>query len=161
MFDDNEEILFITWKTLKRIMAAIVIVALLIHIKNQTIDFVDSYEQGYTYNLRTGQIHRLNRTGYIFHEYWFVEVHTIDLRPMQVCINANQRVLNCKLVKFNPAGLNLFLSWHGRQTYGQDILSEILKSYAYEGAGHTYPFLTIVREMNTVDSTEANTNSGN
>jgi hypothetical protein len=33
-----------------------------------------------------------------------VSIYTIDLRPMQVTINAN-RVLNAKLVQFNPKDL--------------------------------------------------------
>lgn len=125
------------------------------------VNFIDNYEMGYKYDLRTGKIEVLNRTGYVVTPPVVVKVHTVDLRPMQVCINANQRVLNCKLVQFNPAGLELFLSWHGRDDYegpgnvggsttsgyGTTPFSEILKSYAYDGSGRTYPFLTIIREL--------------
>jgi len=118
------------------------------------VNFIDNYEVGYKFDARTGEITVLKESGYIVTPPFIVRVHTVDLRPMQVCINANQRVLNCKLVKFNPEGLELFLSWHGRNDYdgpgrsaGSVDLAEILKSYAYEGAGKTYPFLTIIREF--------------
>ena len=86
---------------------------------------------------------------------------------MQICLNANMRVLNCKLVQFNPdgvdpvtkqKGLELFLSWHGRSNYegpgnassagtsstSTTVFSDILKSYAYDGTGKEYPFLKIL-----------------
>jgi hypothetical protein len=114
------------------------------------VTFVDSYEMGYRYDARSGALSRIDRTGYILHAPFVVEIHTVDLRPMQVCINANARVLNCKLVQFNPAGLELFLSWHGRDNYdtsAQSKLNPILMSYAYDGSGKSYPFLTVIREL--------------
>ncbi len=153
---EEDPFMGISEKGWKRLFVIAIVLTIMMfagcHIKSQTVDYVESHEIGYSYNMRTGNIRVLNKTGYIFHEYWFVEVNTIDLRPLQVCINANQRVLNCKLVKFNPAGLQQFISWHGRQNYSLGDLEPILMSYAYENAGHTYPFLTVIREMNTTDS---------
>lgn len=113
------------------------------------VSFVDNYQIGYAYDLRTGQIERLARTGYFIQPPIVVSIHTVDLRPMQVCINANNRVLNCKLVQFNPTGLETFISWHGRDDYdgGTGKFNDILKSYAYDGSGKTYPFLTVIREL--------------
>ena len=121
-----------------------------IFVRGCCITFVDSYELGYRYDLRTGKISRVNHTGYVLHAPLVVEVHTVDLRPMQVCINANSRVLNCKLVQFQEEGLELFLSWHGRNDYESGEggrLHPILMSYAYDGSGRAYPFLKIVREL--------------
>jgi len=81
------------------------------------------------------------------------DVYTIDLRPMQVQMNANSRVLNAKLIQFDPAGLQTFLSWHGLDNYegpggsssGSTPFSEILRSYAYDG--NSYPFLRVLREL--------------
>jgi hypothetical protein len=123
------------------------------------VEFVDTYQQGYVFNTRSGKIVLLERTGYFIRQPIFEQYHTVDLRPMQVCINANQRVLNCKLVQFNPKGLELFLSWHGRRNYegpgngraDQTDFSEILKSYAYEGTGKIYPFLIVLRELKNED----------
>src|SRR3989344_302406 len=107
----------------------------------------DNYEIGYQFDSRDGKITVLNESGYYVTPPLVISVHKIDMRPMQVCINANQRVLNCKLVQFDPSGIELFLSWHGRDNYpgpgqgGTSIFSEILKSYAYDGSGKNYPFL--------------------
>lgn len=128
------------------------------------LKFVDSYELGYDFNKWKGdQITLVEKQGYVQAIPFYNEVHTIDLRPMQVCIAANGRVLNCKLVKFNPAGLQLFLAWHGRGDYqGPGNASthaqqggtqgcatqfcEILKAYAFEGQGTKYPFLDIHKD---------------
>lgn len=129
------------------------------------VNFVDNYELGYKYDLRTGKIEMLDRTGYFVTLPFVVKVHAVDLRPMQVCINANQRVLNCKLVQFNSKGLELFLSWHGRNDYAgpgsgnsTTIFSEILKSYAYEGSGRVYPFLNIIRELKGEEKDDSHAN---
>ena len=66
------------------------------------VNFIDNYEVGYKFDARTGEITVLKESGYIVTPPFIVRVHTVDLRPMQVCINANQRVLNFKFVKFNP-----------------------------------------------------------
>lgn len=122
------------------------------------VNFVDNYEIGYTYDAISGKIERLKRTGYIVTPPLIKHVHTIDGRPMQVCISSINRVLNCKLVQFNPAGLEVFLAWHGRDNYDNNsvsrestpsLLNQILMAYAYEGSGKSYPFLTIIRELKT------------
>lgn len=118
-------------------------------------DFVDNYNLAYTYDLRSGKIERVYHTGYIRTPPIVMEVHRVDLRPMQVCINANERVLNCKLVQFNPDGLEQFLEWHGRGDYTTAKLNPILMSYAYDGSGRTaYPFLTILRELKPEEARE-------
>ncbi len=63
------------------------------------------------------------------------EVHTIDTRPMQIRIEANNRVLNAMLVRFRKEGLQQFVDLHGRGDYDQTRLGDILMSYAYEGMG--------------------------
>ena len=101
--------------------------------------FVDSHEQGYRFEKVTGKITVLNRTGWHRITPFFVEVNTIDTRPMQIRIEANNRVLNAMLVRFKKEGLQQFIDLHGRGDYGlndgQTNLSEILKSYAYENYG--------------------------
>lgn len=118
------------------------------------VNFIDNYQIGYKFDKRDGKVMVLSETGYVVTLPYLVSVHTVDLRPMQVCINANQRVLNCKLVQFDKAGLDLFLSWHGRTDYDGVNLNEILKSYAYDGSGKNYPFLTIIRELKPEESVE-------
>lgn len=132
------------------------------------VNFVDNYEIGYRYDTfgeNAGKIHRLQDNGYIVTWPFKTNIHTIDGRPMQVCISSINRVLNCKLVQFNPEGPELFLQWHGRGDYsnyrgvsssGQGSqFNEILKAYAYEGSGKSYPFLTIIRELKPSEIEEA------
>ncbi len=132
------------------------------------VNFVDNYQMAYKFDTRSGKVEILTEEkrdvsgvtktewtrGYIVTAPILVKVHTVDLRPMQVCMNANLRVLNCKLVEFNPTGLAIFLDWHGRADYegpsgnAKDTpFSEILKSYAFDGSNKTYPFLRLLREL--------------
>ena len=97
--------------------------------------FVDNYEQGYRYDKTTGTITILERTGWERVTPMLTEVHTIDTRPMQIRIEANNRVLNAMLVRFKKEGLQQFIDLHGRGDYDQVRLADILKSYAYEGMG--------------------------
>jgi len=114
------------------------------------VTFVDNYQLGYIYYGRTGQIEKLTRTGYVVTTPVVNAVHAIDLRPGQVCMNANARVLNCKLVRFNSDGFDKFIEWHGRgagEGTGVDVY-EILKSYAFNvNEGRDCPFLTILDDM--------------
>lgn len=146
------------------------------------VSFVDSYELGYSYNKFTGEIKVLDRTGYFVINPWKTTIHTIDTRPMQIRIEANNRVLNAKLVRFRPEGLIQFIELHGRGDYAQSgtstgtgNLANILMSYAYENYGSTkyneiilenkYKFLDILSgtntasQINTSDSTETKENN--
>jgi hypothetical protein len=142
------------------VLAGSIVVCILgtIFVRGCCVTFVDNYEAGYRYDLRSGKVDRIGRTGYILHAPFVVEIHTIDCRPMQVCINANSRVLNCKLVQFDPGGLELFISWHGRDDYvtgDSTNLHNILMSYAYDGSGKTYPFLKVIRELKSEEKAAA------
>ena len=153
--EDNDPILTF-WKIAIGLVAALVLALLaLITFRVGWVNHIDNYELGYTFDSRNGEITVIPHSGYVITPPVLVAVHTMDLRPMQVCINANARVLNCKLVRFNPEGLDLFLEWHGRGDYSAMNLNGILMSYAYENAGKTYPFLTILRELSTTDATLA------
>ena len=120
---------------------------LLILFRMMFVNYVDNYQLGYKFDARTGYITVLPHQGYVVTPPFVVSVHTIDLRPMQVCISAIQRVLNCKLVQFDQEGLDLFLSWHGRANYPMVSLQDILKNYAYDGGGRAYPFLKVLKEL--------------
>lgn len=136
-------------KIIALVIVAVVTFFISICTLGSCLERIDSHELGYAFDLRSGKTWTLNRTGYFWRVPFVQEFNTIDLRPMQTCINANSRVLNCKLIKFNPAGLQEFIALHGRGTYTQSDLEPILKSYAYEDAGHNYSFLTVLREMKT------------
>jgi hypothetical protein len=131
--------------------------------------FIDNTEYGYKFDAISGEIVELvnidgsPKQGYIFAWPIVERVHTIDMRPMQVCINANSRVLNCKLVEFNPKGFKTLISWHGRQDYSGFMFEQIMMSYAYDPSSKSYPFLTISKELKnetineTIDTTNIET----
>lgn len=148
------------------IVIGILIMSLFIF-RISSVTFVDNHELGYKFNSISGEIDTLDRKGYFI--YWPIveSVQTIELRPFQVCINANQRVLNCKLVRFNPNGFWEFIRLHGRDTYSVQTLNgslssggnlyEIMKSYAYEdncGSNNPedYPFLEIIKEIKNTNA---------
>jgi len=132
------------------------------------LSFVDKHELGYCFNKITGEITKFERTGYFLYPPWVYSVHSIDLRPMQLQITANsfgntttidtvnQRVLNAKLVKFNPDGLDTFIKWHGRNAGdSRKELAEILRCYAFDRSeGKDCPFLTIERELSPSQTPE-------
>ena len=109
---------------------------------------VDNHEYAFKYNWWTGVITKVEKPGWMTTVPLVIVGHTIDGRPQQVCMNANARVLNCKLVRFNPAGLDAFILAHGRSA-GDDPhnLYEILKSYAFDGTDELPPFLFIDRKL--------------
>jgi len=115
------------------------------------VTFVDNYEYAFVYDRWNGQIEPLDRTGWIIRNPFRYSVHHIDIRPYQVTISANTRVLNAKLVRFNPAGLDTFLQWHGRGAGDKkDDLLEILKCYAFDtDEGRDCPFLVVMGTIST------------
>jgi len=129
--------------------------------------FVDNYELGYSFNKFTGSVERLDRTGYFIANPFEKVIHTIDLRPMQVRIEANNRVLNAKLVQFREEGLIQFIDLHGRGDYSPSStaasggnFTDIMKCYAYENYGnmnsdsiieYKYKFIRILSNTNTAN----------
>lgn len=129
---------------------------------------VENYELAYKFDSRKGAVSVLPHTGYNISPPVVTRIYKVDLRPIQLCISANTRTLNCKLVKFNPAGLDLFLTWHGARDYHFDEPSqssqggtpsvgsfkEILTNYAFDGSGINYPFLIILSELKAVHTNQ-------
>lgn len=117
------------------------------------LSFVDKHELGYMFDRFTGKITVIEHSGWVARNPIRNDVHRIDLRPYQVSITANigvsPRILNAKLVRFDPAGLNTFIAWHGRGA-GSDVesLKEILKCYAFDREeGHDCPFLVVISDI--------------
>lgn len=136
------------WKRLGVFLAALIVIVLLglAVWRIAWVTFVDNYEMAFSYDRMSGQIEKIDRTGWIIRTPFVYSVHAIDLRPYQVTISANQRILNAKLVRFNPEGLKQFVEWHGRDAADSTgWLLEILKCYAFDmEEGRDCPFLTIV-----------------
>ncbi len=127
---------------------------------------IKNYELAYRWDRSDGSITPIKHTGWARITPFFTKVYTIDSRPMQIRIEANlpsgsnggvnTRVLNAKLVQFDPKGAEQFFTYHGLDDYDQGSLSEILKIYAYENAATSsyntdslqakYKFLKILGE---------------
>lgn len=114
---------------------------------------IDKHEFGFTFNRFTGEIKPIEHSGWIIVNPFKYAVHKIDTRPYQIRITANinvgERILNAKLVRFNPEGLNTFVEWHGRKAGGNiSNLKEILKCYAFAAdGGESCPFLIVDAEI--------------
>lgn len=142
---------FINWRVVGAGMVVLAVVAFVgfLFWFAAFVTHVDNHEFGFSFNRVSGQIEPLQKKGWVVRTPWWYAVHTIDTRPYQVQISANNRILNAKLVQFNPAGLDTFVAWHGRSAGdGLDNLKEILKSYAFNpSGGKDCPFLTVVNEL--------------
>lgn len=115
-------------------------------------------EIGITYNSLNGDITIQDRPGWHLTSP-FVSVSTIETRPFQVCLNAGARVLNCKLIRFNPTGAKEFVRLQGFHYWNTTIggcnrggsecslndFGRIMLGYAY--SDQSYPFLEILEEI--------------
>ncbi|HBI34447.1 MAG TPA: hypothetical protein DEA43_01130 [Candidatus Moranbacteria bacterium] len=153
------------WMGKHRIFATLVVLTLVVVLGGGTFrvlfcTFVDKHETCFIYDRISGQVEIPDRTGYIVRAPIIYSVHTLDTRPYQLSITANigspgtssvsSRVLNAKLVRFNPKGISTFISWHGRDA-GDKLanLLEIMKCYAFDKeGGRDCPFITVLNEIN-------------
>lgn len=112
---------------------------------------VEKHEYAYRFNRFNGEIETFTNSGWYVSTPVKYSVYTIDCRPMQLTISANQRVLNAKLVRFNPKGIETFIKWHGMGA-GSGVnagnLGEILKCYAFDTVnGADCPFLEVISDI--------------
>ena len=117
------------------------------------VSYIDRHEVGFKFNRFTGEVTIFERTGYVLKTPFRDKVCAIDLRPYQVRITANlnigDRILNAKLVRFNPEGLETFIEWHGLEAGNhRGNMVEILKCYVFApDGGESCPFLEMVSEV--------------
>lgn len=146
------------WAIVGSSILFLVVVAIVVRLS--CFGYVENYELGYQFDTVSGKTTKLVnkdktfKNGYIYANP-LVFIYTIDLRPMQVSINANNRVLNAKLVQFNPTGFEKFIAMHGNANYSQENLKDILMSYAYDDSSKDFNFLTILKELKN-DNTQTN-----
>ena len=136
------------------------------------VKFVDNYEFAIMFDRSTGKIEPVidsegnPKIGYIVYTPILMSVKTIDTRPFQVKISANNRVLNAKLIRFNPRtfdekgnlineGWREFISYHGLKDYeinngsyepSSGSFEDILKAYDYDPSNKSYSFLEIKKQ---------------
>jgi hypothetical protein len=125
--------------------------------------FTDNYHMAYEYNTFTGELKVLEGSGYWVRNPIKYKIHSIEMRPMQVTVlkggigngvgngtgGIGRRILNAKLVEFNPKGFDTFMKWHGRGAgETQAELAEILSCYAFDvDGGKDCPFLTVKNQL--------------
>jgi hypothetical protein len=137
--------------TIGAFLGAILVVLFVVFLfwYNMWVSCVENYELGFVFDRVTGKIELLDKQGWIVRTPFRYSVHKLDLRPHQLQFSANQRVLNAKLCRFDPKGLETFVEWHGRDAGDKtDNLQEILKCYAFDLAdGKDCPFLEVIQEI--------------
>lgn len=109
---------------------------------------VEIHEAAYNVKWLTGELEVFTNSGWVVRAPVLNSVHCIDLRPVQLTISANQRVLNAKLVRFDIKGIKTFIEWHGRGAGSMGGMEEILKCYAFDSVnGADCPFLEVIQEI--------------
>src|SRR3989344_1880154 len=107
---------WVTWENAGYALGSIVVLTVLSFLIFRAcwVTSVENYELCYTFDRWHGEIEVVNEQGWVVRNPITTSVHVIDLRPHQITISANQRVLNAKLCRFNPEGFKTFMEWHGR-----------------------------------------------
>lgn len=108
------------------------------------LNHVSINEVGVAYNSMNGQITVQDQPG------WYTTspltfVTTFSTLPMKVTIPSNANVINTKVVRFKPEGVQEYIRMQGFSwKLSESSLENILLGYAY--SGKSYPFLEIVQE---------------
>lgn len=119
------------------------------------INHVDINEIGVAYNMRDGKVWIQRHPGFYVTSP-LVRVAYLSTLPMKVAIPSDARVINTKIVRFNPKGVDEYIRMQGFK-YGMDSEQEnILMGYAF--SNQRPPFLVIMQEpeLETVDMTPLN-----
>ena len=118
---------------------------------------VDAHEMAFTFNRFGGDIEVVEEQGWVVRNPIRYAVHTVDMRPFQIRITTvlevDERVLNAKLVQFNPDGLQEFVDWHGRNAgESRARFREIMKTYAFApDGGASCPFITVKQDTGSIE----------
>src|SRR5258708_4348758 len=107
------------------------------------LNHVDINEIGVAYNSIGGKVWVQDRPGWYLTSP-FVEVATITTLPLKVTIPSEAKVINTKIIRFNPVGVDQFIRMQGFSYFTDQGLENILMGYAF--SGETYPFLEVMQE---------------
>lgn len=100
-------------------------------------------EIGIAYNSIGGNVYVQGHPG------WYltsptVEVANIPTIPMKVTIPSEAKVINTKIVRFNPNGVDEFVRLQGFSYFSDQGIENVLMGYAF--SGKSYPFLDVLQE---------------
>ena len=73
-----------------------------------------------------------------------VKVAVIPTVPLKITIPSEAKVINMKIVRFNPAGIDEFIRLQGFSYFSDQSIENILMGYAF--SGEKYPFLDVLQE---------------
>lgn len=100
---------------------------------------------GVAFNSINGQIQLQEQPGW-YRTSPFVKVAYIDLLPQSVHIPSGAKVINTKVVRFRPEGLNQYIELHGfGYVIGQNLNNNLL-GYAFCNHPEEFKFLEVCQE---------------
>lgn len=121
------------------------------------LTYVEEYEFGYVIENNSGEMYPTEHKGYVFSWPFLQSVYTIDLRPTQTCLFANNLVVECKTVAFNPEGWREFVRMYERKHYRvydafekeklHGDLTEVLTYHAFSSEVNHCSFLTVLPDV--------------
>ena len=121
------------------------------------LNHVDVNEVGVAYNPMDGSVwiqqHDDGNYAGWFRTSPLVKVTCLSLLPLRVQIPSDAKIINMKIVRFNPAGAVEFVHLQGFSYSLGQYLENILLGYAY--SGQSWPFLEIMQEAGP-DATSTN-----
>ena len=122
------------------------------------LNHVDINEIGVAYNSVGGKVWIQDHPG------WYltsptVEVATITTLPLKVEIPTEAKIINAKMVRFNPAGIDEFIRLQGFSYFTNQSMQSNLLGYAY--SGRQFPFLEVIQDIGTENVTTKPLNSPN
>lgn len=123
------------------LVAVPVVLALLFYLA--CMNHVSINHVGIAYNSVGGKVWVQSRPGW-YVTWPTVEVATISTIPMQVYIPSDAKVINVKIVRFNPDGIDEFIRLQGFSYFTDQDMAGTLMGYAF--SGKTYPFLDVMQE---------------
>ena len=139
-------------KSDKIVLVTITVITSLILFWTLFLNHIAPQQIGIAYDSVNGEVSVQRHPGwYLTHP--LVQVASVETRPFQVCLNAGARILNCKLIRFNPDGANEFVKlqgfhyWNGGTCNNCNTteFSRIMMGYAY--SERTYPFIEVLEEI--------------
>ncbi len=93
--------------------------------------------------MKTGEIQPQKDKGFIVTPF-YIRTTTFPTNPIEVSIISKAKVINSKLVRFKPEGIEEFIKLHGFEYNTQQHFKAILLGYAY--SGREWPFLEVIDE---------------
>jgi hypothetical protein len=107
------------------------------------LNYVGPDKIGVTYNMKTGVTEVQKDKGFIVTPF-YIRATTFPLNPIEVSIMSKAKVINSKLVRFRPEGIEEFTKLHGFEYGLEHHFKDILLGYAY--SGREWTFLEVIDE---------------